>query len=74
MTWKTQLLLAKSLSCSRSAGIQVRDTGADGSCEVSLDGPVTVTLYVFVSLLGGIVKRSIFYYEKGLIGNQFRQS
>lgn len=64
MTWKTQLFLAKSLSCSLAPGIQVRDTGADGSYEVSLYGPVTVTLIIFVNLLEGIVKRSIFT-EKG---------
>lgn len=78
MTWKTQLLLAKSLSCSLSPGIQVRDTGADGSCKVSLYGPVTVTLWTchshFVCICqpsGRNSQRSIFTMRRDLLAISF---
>lgn len=67
MTRETQLFLAKSPSCSLSPGIQVRDTGADGSDEVSLDGPATVTLIIFVNPREGIVRHSICSIREGTI-------
>lgn len=52
----------------------MRDAEADGSCEVSLYGPVTVTSYVFVSLLGGRVKRSVFTMRRDLLEISFSRA
>lgn len=42
-----------------------------GATEVSLYGPVTVTWYLFVNLLEGIVKRSVFTVRRDNIEISF---